>query len=140
MEILLDEGLVDAAVRAAGDGEGYEVRDAVLMRLMTAAQASHSDWVTRIARRKAARIMDAGDAGSYELASQWLRHAALAYDAASRFEDWSAVIESLIEKHSRKNKLRPLLEALHDGPWELMGRRPRHAGDCFDAASTLCHG
>jgi uncharacterized Zn finger protein len=60
VEILVDERLIDAAVRAAGDGEEYEVRDAVLMRLMSAAQASHSDWVTRIARRKAARIMDAG--------------------------------------------------------------------------------
>jgi uncharacterized Zn finger protein len=59
--------------------------------------------------------MEAGAAGSYDRAAQWLRQAALAYEAAGRFEEWSAVIEGLIEKHRRKYKLRPLLEALRDG-------------------------
>jgi hypothetical protein len=45
-----------------------------------------------------------------------LKQAALAYDAAGRFEEWTVLIESLIEKHRRKYKLRPLLEALRDGP------------------------
>jgi uncharacterized Zn finger protein len=115
-EILLDEGLIDDAVCAVGEGDGYGTRDDVLMRLMDAARASHPDWVIRLAERKAARIMDAGDAGSYELAAQWLKQAALAYDAADRFEDWTATIKGLIEKHRRKYKLRPLLEALRDGP------------------------
>ncbi|WP_046863644.1 SWIM zinc finger family protein [Microvirga massiliensis] len=111
-EILLDEGLIDDAVRSVGEGESYETSDDVLMRLMDAAHASHPDWVIRVAERKAARIMDAGSAGVYDLAAKWLERAAQAYDAAGRIDEWSARIEGLIEQHRRKYKLRPLLEAL----------------------------
>lgn len=51
----------------------------------------------------------------YELAVQWLEKAALAYDAAGRFEDWITRIDVLIERHRRKHKLRPLLAALRPG-------------------------
>lgn len=115
VQILLEEGLIDEAVQAVGDGEGHETGDDVLLRLMEAAQTRHPDWVIRLAGRRAAQIMEAGAAGSYDRAAQWLRQAALAYEAAGRFEEWSAVIEGLIEKHRRKYKLRPLLEALRDG-------------------------
>jgi uncharacterized Zn finger protein len=111
-EILLDEGLIDDAVCSVGEGENYETSDDVLMRLMDAAYTSHPDWVIRVAERKAARIMEAGSAGLYELAAKWLQRAAQAYDAAGRIDEWSARIEGLIEKHRRKYKLRPLLEAL----------------------------
>lgn len=114
-EIFLGEGLVDDAVRCVGDGAGDPTGDAVLLRLMEAAHASHSDWVIRLAERKAARIMEDGAAGSYDLAAKWLERAALAYDAAGRIDEWTAVIEELIAKHRRKYKLRPLLEALRCG-------------------------
>jgi uncharacterized Zn finger protein len=82
---------------------------------MDAAHASHPDWVIRLAVRRATRIMEAGAAGSYGLAAEWLKRAALAYDAAGRIDEWTAVIEGLIEKHRKKYKLRPLLEALRYG-------------------------
>lgn len=63
----------------------------------------------------AVNIMDAGQAGFYELAAQWLEKAALAYDAGGRFEDWIERIDGLIEKHRRKYKLKPLLDALRPG-------------------------
>jgi hypothetical protein len=44
-----------------------------------------------------------------------LKQAALAYDAAVRFEEWTVLIESLIARYRRKYKLRPLLEALRNG-------------------------
>jgi uncharacterized Zn finger protein len=115
-EILLEEGLIDEAVRSIGDGEGHGTGDDVLMRLMDAAQASHPDWVIRLAERKAARIIEAGAAGSYDRAAQWLKQAALAYDAAGRIDAWTVTIEGLIDRHRRKHKLRPLLEALRFGP------------------------
>jgi uncharacterized Zn finger protein len=59
--------------------------------------------------------MDSGAAGSYDLATQWLQRAAAAYDAAGRIDEWTARIEGLIDKHRRKYKLRPLLEALRYG-------------------------
>jgi uncharacterized Zn finger protein len=114
-EILLEEGLIDEAVRAVGRGEDG-TPNAVLLQLMEAACTSHPDWVISIAERRAVRIMDAGDASSYELAAQWLKQAALAYDAAGRFEEWTVLIESLIARYRRKYKLRPLLEALRNGP------------------------
>jgi uncharacterized Zn finger protein len=86
--------------------------DTVLMRLVGVAHASHPDWVIDIAERMAGSIMEAGHSGQYALAAKWLETAALAYDAAGRFEDWIAKIDSLIEKHRRKHKLRPLLVAL----------------------------
>jgi uncharacterized Zn finger protein len=112
VEILLSEGLIDEAVRYVGGGDGDGTSDAVLLRLMEAAHASQPDWVIRLAERKAARIMEAGSAGLYEVAAQWLQKSALAHDAAGRIDEWTATIEGLIEKHRKKYKLRPLLEAL----------------------------
>ena len=123
-EILLSEGLVDDAVRCIGDGEADATSDAVLMRLMDTAYATHPDWVIRLAERKAARIMDAGASASYDLAAEWLKRAALAYDAAGRSDDWTATIEPLIDRHRRKYRLRPLLEAL------------RHGSICYCATSS----
>lgn len=111
-EILLDEGLVDEAVKDVGGAPGYAVPEAVLLRLMEAAQSSHSDWVIRVARSRADAIMDAGAAGDYAQAAEWLRRAALAHESAGLIDEWSATIEALIERHRRKYKLRPLLEAL----------------------------
>ncbi|MEL6064100.1 MULTISPECIES: SWIM zinc finger family protein [unclassified Methylobacterium] len=109
--ILLDEGMIDEAVAAAGP----DTSTAVLRRLAEAAHASHPDWVIALAERHAARIMDAGMAGQYAEAADWLGCAARAYDAAGRFEDWTRRIEDLIATHKRKHKLRPMLEALRAG-------------------------
>jgi uncharacterized Zn finger protein len=114
-EILLSEGLIDDAIHCIADGEEYETSDDVLLRLMEAARASHPDWVIRLAERKAARIMDSGAADRYDLAAKWLEQAALAYDTAGRIDEWTATIEGLIDRHRRKYKLRPLLEALRFG-------------------------
>lgn len=111
-EILLSEGLIDDAVRCVGDGAADATSDAVLMRLMDTAYAAYPDWVIRLAERKAARIMDAGASTAYDRAAEWLKRAALAYDAAGRTDDWTATIETLIDRHRRKYRLRPLLEAL----------------------------
>ncbi|WP_342105492.1 SWIM zinc finger family protein [Methylobacterium sp. SI9] len=109
--ILLDEGLIAEAVAAAGP----DTNTAVLRQLAEAAHASHPDWVIALAERHAAGIMDAGSAGQYAEAADWLGCAARAYDAAGRFEDWIRRIEDLIATHKRKHKLRPMLEALRAG-------------------------
>ncbi|GLS32055.1 Uncharacterized conserved protein, contains Zn finger domain [Mesorhizobium albiziae] len=112
-EIFLGEGMIEEAVRSVDRKNMLShPSDAVLMRLAEAAHASHPDWVIDVCERMACGIMDAGQSGFYELAAQWLEKAALAYDAAGRFEDWITRIDVLIEKHRRKHKLRPLLAAL----------------------------
>jgi uncharacterized Zn finger protein len=112
-EIYLSEGMIEEAVRSVDlKNMLSHPSDAVLMRLAEAAHASHPDWVIDIAERMASGIMEAGQSGFYELAARWLEKAALAYDAAGRFEDWITRIDGLIERHRRKHKLRPLLAAL----------------------------
>ncbi len=56
--------------------------------------------------------MDDNGSGHYTEAARWLEKAALGYEAAGREDDWVALHAELIEKHRRKYKLRPLLEAL----------------------------
>ncbi|TCR69286.1 SWIM zinc finger family protein [Rhizobium sp. BK376] len=112
-EIYLGEGMVDEAVQSVDLTNMIDnPSDAVLMQLADAAHASHSDWVIEIAGRMAAGIMEAGRSAHYDLAARWLEMAARAYDAANRFDDWMTQINLLIERHRRKHKLRPLLEAL----------------------------
>lgn len=110
--IFLEEGLIDAAVRSAGDARAYTSDTDTLMRLADAAHASHSDWVIRFATAKAASIMDNNRAPYYQEAARWLEKAALAYEAADRQDDWARELDALIDAHRRKYKLRPLLEAL----------------------------
>ncbi len=114
-EIYLSEGMIDAAVRSADADKDLQWRDELLMRLAKVAHASHSPWVIQLAERKAAHIINANDSQRYELAARWLEHALAAHDAAGTIDEWAETIEGLIEKHRRKHKLRPLLEALRLG-------------------------
>jgi uncharacterized Zn finger protein len=76
------------------------------------AAASHSDWVIRYTVARASSIMDDNRSGQYAEAARWLEMAALGYEATGRDDDWAVLLAGLIEKHRRKYKLRPLLEAL----------------------------
>ena len=108
----LSEGLIDEAVRTVGDQFGYGAHDETLMRLPSAAHASHPEWVIRLAMHQANSIMDANHASHYALAAQWLEKAALAHEVLGREDDWRACLDELIDRHRRKYKLRPLLEGL----------------------------
>lgn len=112
IRIYLSENMVDEAVRTVGKEGGYGAYDDTLMDLAEAAHASHSDWVIRFAHKQASRIMDAGNAQSYEVAAGWLHKAARAYRASGKENQWAVALEALIDQHKRKYKLRPLLEAL----------------------------
>jgi uncharacterized Zn finger protein len=110
--IYLSEGLIDEAVRTVGDQFGYGAHDETLMRLASAAHASHPEWVIRLAMHQANSIMDANRANHYALAAQWLEKAALAHEVLDREDDWRRCLDELIDRHRRKYKLRPLLEGL----------------------------
>lgn len=110
--IYLEEGLIDEAVQSAGEPSDDNSDTDTLMRLAEAAAASHSDWVVRFTVGKASAIMDDKRASHYEKAAKWLEKAVLAFEASGREDDWVHLLDSLIEKHRRKHKLRPLLEAL----------------------------
>lgn len=123
-EIYLAEGLVDEAVRSVEDDDfQFGADDETLMRLAEAAHASHSDWVIKLAMTQATGIMEANRAGAYALAAQWLEKAALAHEAAGREDAWMACLDELIERHRRKHKLRPLLQALRGNRETPPGKR-----------------
>ena len=56
--------------------------------------------------------MDAGKAGQYHHAINWLQKARTAYHVEGRQSDWLAYLEPQIQTHYRKYKLRPMLEGL----------------------------
>jgi uncharacterized Zn finger protein len=114
IDILLDENLTDEAIAAVErKGDGYHSPyDETLMRLADAACALHPDWTIRFAYRMATPIMTEGRSSHYDLAVRWLEKAARAHAVAGKCDEWRARLNSLIETHRRKHKLRALLEAL----------------------------
>jgi uncharacterized Zn finger protein len=109
IDVLLHEGLVDDAVAVTQAG-GLRHED--LRRVADAALPLRPDWVLDTARHEAETIMDAGSAGAYDAAADWLRRARDAYRALGREADWAAYRSALITKHRRKYRLRPLIERL----------------------------
>lgn len=99
IRIYLPEGLIDEAVRAVGDRFEHRARDETLVRLASAAHASHPEWVIRLAMHQANSIMDANHTSYYTLAAQWLEKAALAHEALGREDDWRACLDELIDRH-----------------------------------------
>ena len=114
IEILLDEDLIDDAVACVDPHEArfFSPRDETLERLAERAYADHPDWAIALAFRMADPIMSEGRSGQYETAAQWLGIAARAHAASGRSDEWLARLDTLIEIHRRKHKLRPLLETL----------------------------
>lgn len=113
IEILLDENMIDEAVARVDPREArFNPFDDRLERLAERAYAEHPDWAIELAFRMADPIMNEGRSGHYETAAGWLAIAARAHAASGRAGEWVTRLESLIETHRRKYKLRPLLEAL----------------------------
>jgi uncharacterized Zn finger protein len=110
--IFLEEGLIDEAIASVGKPSDYSSDTVTLMRLCEAAAISRADWVIKFAVSKASGIMDNNRASHYDEAALWLQKAALAYETLGQEDDWAFLIERLIDKHRRKYKLRPLLEAI----------------------------
>ena len=108
VEIFLHEGLIDDAIAALGSYSGY----ALLGEVVDAAISTHPDWVIRSCRQQAEDIMDAGKANAYYHAANWLKRARAAYLAAGREAEWREYLSDLLDKHRRKRKLIPMLEAL----------------------------
>jgi uncharacterized Zn finger protein len=81
-------------------------------RVVDAVLESHPRWAIRHCTAQAEAIMDAGKAGNYQHAIKWLEKARAAYLVAREQDEWRTYLDTLIEKHYRKYKLRPMLERL----------------------------
>jgi uncharacterized Zn finger protein len=110
IEIYLHEGLVDRAMQAIDQGGAFSFT--TLEQVVDAAVEGHPDWAIKHSLAQAEEIMEAGRSDRYHHAVKWLEKARRAHHAADRGGAWSAYLAGLIERHARKYKLRPMLEAL----------------------------
>ena len=109
VDVLLHEGLIDDAL-AIADAVPYSYH--LVEQVADAAIGTRPEWVIRTSRAQAESIMDGGKAGHYDTAARWLKKVRDASLAAGRDDEWPPYLESLIERHRRKYKLVPLLQAL----------------------------
>jgi uncharacterized Zn finger protein len=109
VDIYLHEGMLDEAMRVVDDESPYY---ATLERVVDAVLESHPMWATRHCKAQAEEIMDAGRSDLYHHAVKWLLKTRTAYYAAGRQSDWKAYLDTIIQTHKRKYKLRPMLESL----------------------------
>ncbi len=107
--IYLHEGMLEEAMRVVDTG--YVSFD-ILRRVVEAATQSHPDWAIHHSQSQAERIMDPGKAKYYRHAANWLTKARAAYRTANREPEWQKYLSDLMQKHSRKYKLMPMLKEL----------------------------
>jgi uncharacterized Zn finger protein len=111
IDIFLAEGLWDDAIKAVSGADRYEDQ-ALLTLIADAVVSERPEWVSATGRKQAEAIADAGAAANYEAAAAWLARVRAADERRGQTAEWRAYLETLIEKHHRKYKLRPLPEAL----------------------------
>jgi uncharacterized Zn finger protein len=108
VDVFLHEGLIDDAIAAVEPNATHTLVE----RVADAAMRSHPQWVIKVCRRQAEPIMDAGKAQYYSAAANWLAKARTAYRNMGREEEWQKYLSELLDRHRRKYKLVPMLEAL----------------------------
>lgn len=114
IDILLDENRIDDAMAVIDckRSEYQSPHNPSLLRLARAACAIDPDWTIRFALRLANPIIAGGRSNHYDLAVDWLAVAAQAHATAGTTGQWQSHLDTLVETHRRKRKLRGLLEAL----------------------------
>ena len=110
VDIFLQEDLIDDAITAVeNDPYGHALR-----RVVAAAVEQRPSWVIDAARRPAERIIEAGQAGRYEVAVQWLTYVQAAYRALDQEDVWRLYLDNLRTRHRRKWKLMEAMQRLDD--------------------------
>jgi uncharacterized Zn finger protein len=108
VDIFLDEGLIDDAIKIVSELDGYH--NDLIQRVMTAAVPYKPNWVIANSRRRADLIMDASKGQYYSDAVDWLKQARAAYLASGRKADSVKYWEKLTLVHGRKRKLMEFLK------------------------------
>jgi uncharacterized Zn finger protein len=108
VDVFLHEGLIDDAIAAVEPNATHTLVE----RVADAAMQSHPSWVIKVSRHQAEPFMDEGKAQYYRTAANWLAKARAAYRNMGREEEWRLYLDELLDRHRRKYKLVPLLEAL----------------------------
>jgi uncharacterized Zn finger protein len=108
VDVFLHEGLIDDAIAAVEP----KATHTLVERVVNAAMQSHPVWVIKVCRQQAEPFMDEGKAQYYRTAANWLAKARTAYRNMGREEEWRTYLSELLDRHQRKYKLVPMLEAL----------------------------
>ena len=108
VDVFLHEGLIDDAIAAVEPRATHTLVE----RVVDAAMQSHPAWVIKVCRQQAEPFMDEGKAQYYRTAANWLAKARMAYRNMGREEEWRTYLSELLDRHQRKYKLVPMLEAL----------------------------
>lgn len=109
VDIYLHEGMLLEAMQVVDTEHPYYD---TLERVVDRAIENYPDWVISHCKRQAEKIMDAGTSKYYHHAVKWLEKAGAAYRGSDREIDWKEYLAAQIQKHTKKYKLRPMLEAL----------------------------
>ena len=110
VEILLYAERYDDAIDIADQFSD----DEVVRPVVEAVFEEHPQWTIEACKTKAEPIIEEGESQKYRHAVQWLETAGKAAHTAGTGDAWCADIEDIIERHSRKYKLVPMLEELLD--------------------------
>jgi len=104
---LYEQMLVEAMAEVSRSGYSPD-----LDRVVEATRADYPDWGIQQCKRHAERIMNEGKSKYYQGAIDWLRRARDIYAQHNRLAEWQPYLTGLLDAHTRKYKLVPMLETL----------------------------
>lgn len=110
VEIFLDAERYDEAIAIADRFTESNVVEPVV----DAVWEEHPQWAIDACKNQAEPIIEEGQSQRYRHAVQWLETAGKAAQTAGEVDAWCTYIEGIVERHSRKYKLVPMLEDLLD--------------------------
>ena len=112
IDIYLHEKMLAEAMQTMGPDSYASDND--LRRVIEATREKVPNWGILKCKRKAEAIMDAGQAKYYETAVTWLSTARDIYQQHQWQQDWELYLDNVLEKHSRKYKLVPMLRNIRN--------------------------
>ena len=86
--------------------------DTVVKSVADDVYEEHPQWTIDACKAQAEPIIEEGKSQRYRHAVDWLEIAGNAADAAGELDEWRGYVQDLLDKHSQKYKLRPMLEEL----------------------------
>ena len=86
--------------------------DTVVKSVADDVYEKHPQWTIDACKAQAEPIIEEGKSQQYRHAVDWLETAGNAADAAGELDEWRTYVQDLLDKHSQKYKLRPMLEEL----------------------------
>jgi uncharacterized Zn finger protein len=110
VDIYLHEKMIDEAIAFVEKLELYNPEP--IQKVMDAAIETHSEWVIKNASERAFSIIESGRHSQYSSAIEWLKQVRNAFVKTKKEKDWKTLRSQLLQKHSKKIKLKGMLEKL----------------------------